>query len=425
MEGGRMAGFSELVKNFAVTRDYIRDFFIYGFKTRNDFGARSGRTYDDEKRRAECWLSDFIRSEDSRRGRQISISVDSDHIAENPLYQVYRAKSFTDNDIRLHFFLIDVLADGEWLTLAKICSAMSLRYGADFGNQTVRNKLREYAGEGIVIQENRGNAAVYSLSPDTLDSFMETLPGLADAVCFFSEAPEFGVVGNTILRSAGLRNDVFMIKHNYIVHALEDEVLSGILEAAGEKRSAELTVIDRRRRDIAGVEYRIRAVPMQAAVSTQTGRRFLLAYIPELDRFRSMRLDFILSADPGEVYPGWDSIKERFDREMERCFGVSFQNDGSSAEPLKLTFEVKEDEDYVLSRLEREKRSGTLERTGEELYTLTIDVSDPNEVMHWAKTFIGRTVSIEGGSDEVREHWFNDIRRMYMMYGGDGDDSVQ
>ena len=47
-----MAGFSELIKSFEKTRDYIRDFFIYGFKVRGDFARMSGRTYDDEKRRA-------------------------------------------------------------------------------------------------------------------------------------------------------------------------------------------------------------------------------------------------------------------------------------------------------------------------------------------------------------------------------------
>ncbi len=31
-----MAGFSELIKNFEKTRDYVRDFFIYGYKVRND-----------------------------------------------------------------------------------------------------------------------------------------------------------------------------------------------------------------------------------------------------------------------------------------------------------------------------------------------------------------------------------------------------
>ena len=32
-----MSEFKELIKSFAKSREYIRDFFIYGFKTREDF----------------------------------------------------------------------------------------------------------------------------------------------------------------------------------------------------------------------------------------------------------------------------------------------------------------------------------------------------------------------------------------------------
>ena len=75
-----MSGFSELIKNFDKTRDYVRDFFIYGFKMRNDFERKSSRTYDDEKRRVESWLGNYVRYDDSQRGRQMSITVDSGFI---------------------------------------------------------------------------------------------------------------------------------------------------------------------------------------------------------------------------------------------------------------------------------------------------------------------------------------------------------
>lgn len=93
---------------------------------------------------------------------------------------------------------------------------------------------------------------------------------------------------------------------------------------------------------------------------------------------------------------------------------------------MKITFYADEKKEaFIIDRLEREKRCCTLEHTGEHLYTLTADVFDPNEIMHWAKTFIGRIVSIEGGADTVRARFYDDIRRMNSMYGGDEDESVQ
>ena len=82
-------------------------------------------------------------------------------------------------------------------------------------------------------------------------------------------------------------------------------------------------------------------------------------------------------------------------------------------------------ESDIIERLEREKRCCTVEKTGDDLYTLTADVFDPNEIMHWAKTFIGRIVSIEGGADSVRQRFYSDIARMNRMYGGDEDEHIQ
>lgn len=56
--------YSELVKNFNRIRDYMREFYVYGFKSREEYTRKSARSYDDERRRLESWLGDicsFIR----------------------------------------------------------------------------------------------------------------------------------------------------------------------------------------------------------------------------------------------------------------------------------------------------------------------------------------------------------------------------
>ena len=45
--------YSELVKNFNKIRDYMREFYVYGFKSRDEFTKKSARSYDDERRRME------------------------------------------------------------------------------------------------------------------------------------------------------------------------------------------------------------------------------------------------------------------------------------------------------------------------------------------------------------------------------------
>lgn len=47
---------TELIKKFNVVRDYIRDFFLYGYKKRGDFEEKSKRTYEEHYRQIRSWL---------------------------------------------------------------------------------------------------------------------------------------------------------------------------------------------------------------------------------------------------------------------------------------------------------------------------------------------------------------------------------
>jgi DNA-binding transcriptional ArsR family regulator len=419
-----MAGFSELIKTFEKTRDYIRDFFIYGCKARGEFVRKSSRTYDDEKRRAESWLGDVVRYDDSVRGRQVSISVDSGHIPENPLYQAYGAKSFTDNDIRLHFLLLDLLADGQPRDLNSITDALNEDYAMIFEPQTVRNKLREYTAEGVLITEKQGKTAFYRLAQDADIFDLTKHPALAEAVRFFSQDDAFGVIGAQILHANDLQNDIFLRKHQYIVHTLEDAILPEILEAIHKGCALHFSTFSAKARHEGGS---FDGIPMQILVSVQTGRRYLAAYLPAQRRFHSFRLDFIREVKIGDAVPDYAALAETYRRTLSQVYGVSFgmRRAGETVEPLRLTVRADaETERYIIDRLNREKRIGTVAQTGENLYTLTVAAFDPNEIMHWAKTLIGRIVSIEGGTEEVRGRFFSDIRRMQTMYGGRQNDDL-
>ena len=420
-----MAGFSELIKNFDKTREYVRDFFIYGCKVRSDFDKKSVRTYDDEKRRVESWMQDYMRYDDSVKGRHVSICVDSGHISENPLYNAYYSKSFTDNDIKLHFLLIDILNGGKSLTLRELTDTLNSEYEQLFDEQTVRNKLKEYTDEGIITAEKQGKTMYYSISASDTDELIRKYNGLDDALKFFSEAPDLGIIGNSIMKAAGLKNDLFHIKHNYIIHALEDILVPDILTAIDDKCSITAKKFSRKKDDEFSEEDMI---PMQILVSVQTGRRYIAAYVPRIRRFYTFRLDRIKQIKRNTVCTDYDRLRESYELNIQRCFGVSFgdRNETGAVNAVKLTFTVDEvNEHFIIERLEREKRCAALEKTGDGLYTVTADVFDPNELMHWAKTFIGRIVSIEGGTEKIRQRFYSDIRRMYRMYGGIEDEHIQ
>ena len=105
--------YSEVVKNFNRIRDYMREFYVYGFKSRDEYTKKSSRSYDDERRRLESWLGDYMQFRQSPEGKNVFLSLDSRVSHHNPLYRAWKAKSFTDGDITLHFILMDIFADCE------------------------------------------------------------------------------------------------------------------------------------------------------------------------------------------------------------------------------------------------------------------------------------------------------------------------
>ena len=411
-----MGGFSELIKSFDKTRDYVRDFFIYGCKVRNDFQLKSSRTYDDEKRRVESWLGDHLHCDNSHRGKKVCISVDSGHTAENPLYKAYYSKSFTDNDIKLHFLLADILAQGESLSLKELVNRLADDYGEIFEEQTVRNKLKEYTDEGVFIKEKQGKTDYFRLTSDTSDSFFKEYEGFDNAVKFASESGLFGVTGNSLLKAAGLKNDIILNKHNYIVHTLEDEIMLDIVNAIEEKRYITFESFGRGRTNDP-LEYG--GVPFKILSSVQTGRRYLAMYNVEYRRFNSVRLDSIKSVKYGDICPDYDELLALYLKNEQKCFGVSFgkRTELGNVEPIRMTvFADEKTEDYIINRLNREKRCGSVERISENTFLFTADVFDPNEIMQWAKSFIGRIISVEGGTEEIRMKFYSDIERMNRMY---------
>ena len=48
---------------------------------------------------------------------------------------------------------------------------------------------------------------------------------------FFSEENPFGVVGSFIMDKLGAKNNIFVRKHAYMVHTLDDEILIDIMGA--------------------------------------------------------------------------------------------------------------------------------------------------------------------------------------------------
>ena len=67
--------YSELIKNFEKVRSYMRDFYVYGFRGRDEFDSKSARIYDDEYRRVKAWLEGYIDSYYDENGKKFIVRI--------------------------------------------------------------------------------------------------------------------------------------------------------------------------------------------------------------------------------------------------------------------------------------------------------------------------------------------------------------
>lgn len=150
-----MAQFHEVIKKFNKIRIYLKDFLVYGYKKREQFSKKSKRTYDDERRRISSYLGEYVQESYGKNGKQVFISMSTSMILTNPLYRCYETKSFTSNDIQLHFYLLDQLQDEESMDLVQLSDGIMSQYGAEIDVQLVSRKLKEYSDMGIFFKKKR------------------------------------------------------------------------------------------------------------------------------------------------------------------------------------------------------------------------------------------------------------------------------
>lgn len=410
--------YSELIKNFARIRDYMREFYVYGFKSREEYNAKSARSYDNERRRIESWLGDHMAFRQDAAGKAVFLSVDSRQIPHNPLYKAFKAKSFTDKDITLHFYILDLLADGRALSCREIVERIGDEYLSRFSGSfsldesTVRKKLKEYEGLGLLQAEKSGREVLYRRTdgePFPLDSW-------ADALAFYSEEDPMGVVGSFLLDKLEEAPDIFRFKHHYILHALDSDILCELLLAIDERRAVELTVKSLRN----GQERQRTVCPLKIYVSTQSGRQYLLGYHYRGRRMAFFRLDAVKKVAMGNVERRYDTYlgyHAEFDRHL---WGVSAGAE-RGLDHIEMTVRFGPGEDFIVQRLEREKRHGAVEVLDNGVCRFTADVYDASELLPWLRTFIGRIVELKCSNRYVTDTFSQDLRRMSALYGGGGD----
>lgn len=425
--------YTELVKNFNRIRDYMREFYVYGFKSREEYTRKSARSYDDERRRIESWLGDYMRFRRTAEGKNVFLSIDSRISHHNPLYKAWKTKSFTDGDITLHFVIMDIMEmTEEALLVSEIAEKIDEYLSAFpeprvFDESTVRKKLKEYVKEGLLETEKHGKILYYKKAAEC-DCYNK------DILDFFSETAPCGVIGSFLLDRRKLQEEnqkekdscqrqkykeKFAFKHHYITSAIDSEILCQLFQAIHEKRSIIVETIQKEKEHCS--ENKI--IPLKILISVQGGRQYLMAYVPRFKRMNAFRIDNIVSVKFDKVSDRFDELRDRLEKMKPHIWGVSTQNHANSRmETVEFTVHYEKGEEHIHHRLEREKRCGSVEKIDDHTSRFYAEVYDATELIPWIRTFICRITDIHISNIIVETQFKRDLEKMYQLYGIGGEE---
>lgn len=408
--------YNELIKNFEKVRAYMREFYVYGFKSRTEYDAKSARSYDDERRRLESWLGDYMRFAQTPGGKNVFLSVDSRVTCKNPFYKAWKAKSFTDGDITLHFAIFDILHTPEIKkTLTELVDEIDglLSSRITFDESTLRKKLKEYAEEGIIRVEKDGRKVLYSRS-----AYID-ISALNDVIDFFSEVAPCGVIGSFLRDKQPEHDELFTFKHHYITQAMDSDVMATLFEAIHKHRYITVDNLGKH----TGEVRTIRLVPLKIYISAQNGRQNLIAFHERANRLNTYRLDYMSNVRiEDETCVRFDFLRDALCRAEEHMWGVNCKWIIKHVEHVEFDIKIEEDEQFIVRRLEREKRCGRVEKIDDNHYRYVAEVFDTTEMLPWIRTYISRITKMNFSNRTAENKFKKDIKEMYRMYGIDGGD---
>ncbi len=408
--------YTELIKNFEKVRAYMRDFYVYGFKSRTEYDRKSARSYDDERRRIEGWLGDYMRFTQTPEGKSVFLSIDSRTVRQSPLNRAWKAKSFTDRDITLHFLLLDVLwAPEVSLPLTEILAGVDARLAQSrcpmtFDESTVRKKLDEYIRLGLLKKEKRGNVNFYARLPSP------DLTHLRPVLDFFTEAAPCGVAGSYLLDRLPREKRIFSFKHHYITQTLDADILACLLDAMSEHRFVTAQLLCRREPKPVTVRF----LPLRVCISTQTGRQNLIAWNEQRNRLATYRIDKLSDIRLQEVCSRFEELRRSLGRSEAHMWGVNCRWSLRQTERVEFDIRIGPDEGHILKRLEREKRCGTVTPLDENHYRFTAHVFDTAEMLPWIRTYLCRITRLNFSNRTAENLFKADLRELYEMYGLEG-----
>jgi hypothetical protein len=416
--------FNELIKNFDKIREYLRVFTVYGFKQRDDFIHKSVRTYDNEKRRIQSYLYQYTLEKITPRGKSIYINFDYMNINTNPLFEGFKTKSFTKNDIMLHFILLDILNNNK-LTINEIYDKLLIDYLNKFDNyrmidiRTIRIKLNEYIGYGL-MKSKKETKIIYSLNENALDTIpKKALENLFYAASFYQNSSLCGFLGNFILERYQKEQSFFSMNNYNFSNTVDELIVFDLIEAIKIKSKISLFHNNNSKKTV---------LPLKLIDNIEQGRRYILVFNYMVNQYMIYRLDKILKIEILKTKDLEFSKKLNIANAiLSSTWGVSLNgmDQPKNFEKWDLILNLNETtQKHIIKKLKSGHKDSILQKVGTNSFHYSINLLDANEIIPWIRKFIGYITYIDSTNKFALNRFINDIKTLKEYYMEEKDASL-
>ncbi|RKD25201.1 Predicted DNA-binding transcriptional regulator YafY, contains an HTH and WYL domains [Caminicella sporogenes DSM 14501] len=417
--------YKNFIKSYDTIRNVLRHLYIYGCYGREDFESIgiSGRKYDNERRRILYFIDQELVNENFISNKKyIGFKYDMFKTAENFLVNSYLIKTFTVNDINYFFLIQQILnVENRELSMKEIMDNLSEILSVDIDMSTIRRKINKMIEQGIIVTRNVKNRKVFNLVEDFFKDFTnDEIVKIFYAVQFYSNLALISVPGYYLMDT--IKNylkhernydfnekEIYIFKHHLLNRIIDDEVVTCILNCIKNGRKMKFYYRNEKNPRV--------VIPLKIITEYCYGRQYLFSLDEMSNKCSLYRLDKINKfSEAGDI--GTKVNFEKYNKFIENSWCAVLLNENQGLIEVEIDFFIDESEEgYILQRILKEGKWGTLDKIEKGKYLYKIKVTDPNELIPWIRSFAGFAKVRKSDNHNLYEKIENDWKEALKNYG--------
>ena len=423
------------IKKLNRCRQILREFCVRGIP-REQIMQETKSAYAQFRQVIDNVLEESLCKQGYKKVKRQFLAMDGRDFNENPLALFIKTKEFDDSELALHFDLLFILSSHDFMPQPTIINKSCCN------PKIVRKVLKEYTNLGILEHRHVKNWDEYRLPESDID-----ISKYADILSFFSESNPFGIVGHYLKDRYRRKFNVFpkshfRFSHRYLHHILDADLLETVFATIKSHSPVRVKLahwvkahefkniipnnfflVNNKGHQVSqGTPSQVwlatDVIPLKIYSSVHSGQRYIMGFYLESREFAQIRIDRIdelTPLSPSLEESDYARLQQQFRSFSEHLWGVSKSN---APQTVHVEMEILDNcpDSPVLTRLENEKRCGTVERISPNSARFSVDVYDGRELFPWLSTFIGNIMRMSFSDPSLTAAWeqrMNDMNDIY------------